>query len=165
MSNIASCEHRLEQIADYQRFFHTKSYIKNKSIAYKEEKRLMHVLGYRNIRKLRIHRNEWDGFERPVPLKYLSEIGVDLRTLQFTIELDQEEYDKALTFPLFPIKVAIQASPSSLSLYRFPFATSESDAVSLLRKMARRMNLRFLINYKNLKSIYFLPDGTTVTRY
>ena len=85
-----------------QRFFHTTSYIGCKSKAYENGLRLMELCGYRNLNKFRMHQHEWNGLQRPVPAKYLKEIGVDFDTLAFTVELDGEEYEKALSLPFFP---------------------------------------------------------------
>lgn len=165
MSDTASYVHHLEDVTDYQRFFHTKSYVGSKSKVYKDEKKLMKILSYNNSNKFHIHRNKWDTFELAIPVKYLKEIGVDLNTLWFTVELDQEEYEKALNLPFFPTKAIIQDSLSSFSILNLPIGVCEVEAIYILMKMSSRMHVNCVISLENIKTIYFEPNGRVFAKY
>ena len=165
MSDTASYVHHLEDVTDYERFFHTRSYIGSKSKVYKDEKILMKLLSYHNLNRLHIHRNTWDAFELPIPIRYLKEIGVDLNTLRFTIELDQEEYEKALSLPFFPTKAVIQDSEASFSIIILPIGICEIGAIYFLRKMSLNMNISCFLTLENIKTLYFKPDGKVFANY
>lgn len=165
MSDTISPVHQLEKLSDYQRFFHTKSYIQSKSRAYKDETKLAEVCGYRNLTRFRFHRMEWDNLERPVPTKYLAEIEVDLNTLRFTVELDGEEYEKALDLPFFPKQAIIRLAARRFSTFNFVDGTSEQQAIAVLKDVSKKSHMFCLINVDEIKTVFVQPDGFSFTKY
>jgi len=165
MSDTAPSIHQLEKLSDYERFFHTKAYIKSKSNAFEDNKDLMRSCGYSNLRKFRFHRKAWDDLERPVPRKYLRAIGVNIDTLKFTIELDTEEYDKALQFPLSPAKALLRVMPAVFSTVQFPEGVTEEEAVCLLKGLSRKTGKYGFINYEKIKTTFAQPDGFVFTKF
>ena len=165
MSETASSVHQLEKLSDYERFFHTKAYIKGKSDSFKNEKELMRECGYANLNKFRIHRKAWDNLERPIPRKYLQGIGVSLETLQLTVELDGEEYEKALGLPYSPKRAVIRVMPAVFSTVELPKGIDEEEAISVLERMSRKTGKYCFINFGSLKTVFAEPDGIVFARF
>ena len=165
MSETASSVHQLEKLSDYERFFHTKSYIKSKSDAFKNEKELMRKCGYASLNKFRIHRKAWDNLERRIPRKYLQEIGAGFETLAFTVELDGEEYEKALGLPFSPSKAVIRVMPTVFSNVQLPEDISEQDAISILKKLSRKTGKYCFISFEGVKTVIAQPDGFVFAKF
>lgn len=165
MGDTISPVHQLERLSDYQRFFHTKTYIKSKSLFYADEKKLMDVCHYRDRSKFYFDQKQWDDLEKPVPTRYLREIGVDFKTLQFTVELDCEEYKKALDLPFFPKQGFVRYRSSSYAVFNFLEGTSEEQAIELLKELSTKEQVLSLINVRGLKTIFVQPDGLAFTKY
>jgi len=113
-------------VEDYVRFYQTKVYLYQKSgklIYYKnnlpEIRKLAEKAGYKDLNSFLKHREEWHELKRKIPLSYLEALGVDLKVVQFTVELDVEEYEQAIQLPLYPrcgIARLIPAAYCSISL-------------------------------------------------
>ena len=162
--NIASVHH-LEKLSDYERFFHTKAYIKGKSDSFTNEKELMRKCEYASLNKFRIHRKAWVNLERPIPIKYLRAIGVSLDTLRFTVELDGEEYEQALSLPFSPRKAVIRVMPTIFSTVELPEGVNEEDAIFVLKKMSRKIGKYCFINFDNVKTVFAEPDGFVFAKF
>ena len=155
----------------YTRFFHTKSYLSQKSrlvpysIALHEDRvlRVMASCGYlfRRPEKFSAHRRQWDRLDRPIPLAYLTAIGADVEVMQFTAELDAEDYEEVLQQPLYPRYATIRVVPGIFSLLELPDGIDEAEAVDLMSDFARRRSRRCCIGFRDIKSIWIEPDGTT----
>lgn len=165
MSQIASSIHHVEKLSDYQRFFHTKSFIRCKSESFKNEKELMRNCGYASLNKFRIHREAWDSLERPIPKKYLQGIGVSLETIEFTVELDAEEYEKAIGLPFSPTRAVIRVMPTIFSKVELPEGINEEGATFLLKKMSRKIGKYCFINFGSVKTVFAEPDGFVFTKF
>ena len=155
----------LEKLSDYERFFHTKAYIKSKSESVTDDRRLMRRSGYACLRKFRFHRKAWDNLERPVPRKYLEAIGVDIETLKFTVELDTEEYQKALQLPLSPEIAQLRVMPTLFNTFRLPDGVTEEEAVVLLKRLSRKTGKYGFINHEKIKTTFAQPDGFVFTKF
>lgn len=99
----------INTIEDYVQFYHTSSYIAQKSDAYgylenNREKviELMSLCGYKKLEKFCCHRNMWNSLDRRIPRLYLETIGVNLKVLKFAVEVDKQEYESALKIPRSP---------------------------------------------------------------
>ena len=90
---------------------------------------------------------------------------MNLDTLRFTVELDQEEYEKALTLPCSPKKAIIRVLPAVFSTVQLPEGINEEEAISVLKKMSRKMRKYCLINFGSLKTVFAQPDGIVFTRF
>jgi len=159
---------QINKVEDYVRFRHCKVYLKSKSDECKDKNALRVECGYslkNSFNKFRIHRKEWDNLERKNPLKYLSEIGVDLDTLKFTVELDQEEFDRALEIPYYPHIVGFRVMAAVFSQFELPENTPEREAIEVTKRFAREKGFRSFIPVRDLKTIYVEPDGSVFTNY
>lgn len=165
VSGTISTVHHLEKLSDYERFFHTRAYFRSKSDSFKNEKELMRACGYVSLNKFRHHRKAWDNLERPIPRKYLLGIGVNWDTLRFTVELDGEEYEKALSLPFSPRKAVIMVLAAVFSKVDLPEGVNEEDAIFILKKMSRKIGKYCFINFGNLKTVFAQPDGFVFTKY
>ncbi|MGD0724349.1 MAG: hypothetical protein ABSB63_02175 [Spirochaetia bacterium] len=159
---------QINRVEDYVRFRHCKAYLKGKSDECKDENVLRVECGYslkNSVIKFRHHRKEWDNLERKIPLKYLSEIGVDLDTLKFTVELDQEEFDRALEIPFYPRIVGFRVMAAVFSQFELPENTSEREAIEVTKRFAREKGFRSFIPARDLKTIYVEPNGAVFIDY
>lgn len=155
----------------YTRFFHTKAYVAQKSrlvpysIALHEDRvlRVMASSGYlfRRPEKFSAHRRQWDRLDRPIPRAYLKAIGVSVEVMEFTAELDAEEYEEALYRPLYPRYATMRVMPGMYSLLDLPDGIDETEAVHLMTDFAKRRGRRCCIGYRDVKSIWIEPDGET----
>jgi hypothetical protein len=125
----------------------------------------MRKCGYSSLRKFRFHRKDWDNLERPVPRKYLQAIGVDINTLEFTVELDEEEYEKVLQFPFSPRKALLRVMPTVFTTVQLPDGVTEEEAVFLLKGLSRKTGKYGFINFENIKTTFAQPDGFVFTKY
>jgi len=62
---------------------------------------------------------EWNRLERKIPLKYFEIIGVERKTLEFTLELDWEEFEKAKGGPFTPKKAMLRLHPAFYGPWNF----------------------------------------------
>jgi hypothetical protein len=154
-------------VEDYVRFRHCKAYLKSKSDECTNENGLMVECGYsvKSRNKFRIHRKEWNDLERRIPLKYLSAIDAEMETLKFTLELDFEEFDKALEIPFYPCIVGFRVMAAIFSQFELPENTSEREAIEVTKRFARGKGFRSFIPVRDLRAIYVEPNGTVFTKY
>lgn len=155
----------------YTRFFHTKSYLSQKSrevpysIALHEDRviRVMASCGYlfRRPEKFSAHRRQWDRLDRPIPMAYLRAIGASVEVMQFTAGLDAEDYEEKLQRPLFPRYATIRMMPGIFSLLELPEGIDESEALHLMTDFARRRNRRVCIGFRDIKTVWIEPSGET----
>jgi hypothetical protein len=158
----------INRVEDYERFRHCKAYLKSKSNERADENVLRVECGYslkNSINKFRIHRKEWGDLERRIPLKYLSAIGVDLETLNFALELDCEEFDKAIEIPVFPRVAGFRVMAAVFSEFGLPENTSEQEAIEVTKRFAREKGFRSFITVRDLKTIWVEPNGTVFTSF
>jgi hypothetical protein len=161
----------INKIEDYQPFYHSKAYLNKKagSLAYFKNqvpkiRKLAKKVGYKDFNQFIKHRKLWHDFSKKIPISYLEEIGVDLDVLKFTIELDQNDYQKALEIPLYPKSYTIQTRPLPFSK-PLPENISEAEAVELVRREVIIENKSCVIDYPYLKLIFIDTDGSVSTVY
>jgi hypothetical protein len=161
----------INKVEDYTPFYHSKIYLKQKSgsLKYFEDqipqiKKIAEKVGYKDFNQFIKHRKLWHEFQKKIPLIYLEAIGVKLDVLKFTIELDQNDYQKTLEIPLYPKSFIIQTRPFPLTK-RLPKNISEDKAIELIRKEAILNNKSCVINYPFLKKILIDSDGSLKTAY
>jgi hypothetical protein len=162
---VSSPIHHLEKLSDYKRFFHTKAYIQSKSNTFENSRELMQKCGYASLRKFKFRRKLWDNLERPIPRKYLEAIGVRIETLQFTVELDDEEYERALELPFSPKKALLRNMPTMFTAFKLPEGVTEEEAIWLLKGLSRKTGKYGFINFENIKTTFAQPDGFVFTKY
>ena len=155
---------------NYVKFFHTISYIQKKSEEFdyrsqNEIRLLMKQCGYTKRHKFLIHREQWNKLERKIPKIYLESIGVDFRTLHFTLDLDREQYQKILQIPFSPEFATIHIMPGIYQSLPLPEGITEEDAIEVIQTYAQEKNIRCFINLPEIKSIRFEPDGMVVVLY
>jgi len=156
----------INKIDDYERFYHSKAYLKKKSgklTFFKDEvdeiKKLAKDSGYTKFNKFVEHRKEWHEMKRKIPIKYLEAIGVKLDVLKFTIELDQKEFKEVLKIDFKPRYAAIKFHPIAYKTYEFPPDTSEKKAIEIMQEYAKKEERECIINYPDIKIIFIEPDA------
>ncbi|MEO0128367.1 MAG: hypothetical protein ABIL44_11540 [candidate division WOR-3 bacterium] len=156
----------INTIEDYKQFYHTRSYIVQKSDAYgylenNREKviELMNLCGYRKLEKFCSHRNMWNSLDRRIPRVYLETIGVDLEVLKFAVEVDRQEYESVLQLPRSPKAGTIRYMAGVYGSYKFPDNISETDAIIMLQAYSRENHFQCCINYRDVITIWIDPNG------
>ena len=158
----------INSTADYERFFHTRSYIQQRSAAFPgphSNRALMAACGYKKLEKFIKRRAAWDSLARPIPLAYLDSIGVDLNVLALAAEADQAEFAQALALPLAARWASVRLMPAVYADHELPGLLPEAEAVSYMLDQAGRRRLRCCISFGALKTVYVEPDGTTSTSF
>ena len=116
-------------------------------------------MGYKNPQKFLQHKKEWDAFEREIPREYLRYIGIERRVLEFTAELDYDDYKRALELPRYPQKATVRYMPAVYGGFSLPEGIDEEKAIILLKEFAREKNLRCCIHYCDLLTVFVEPRG------
>ncbi len=150
----------INTIGEYERFRHTKAYVKQKSAACLDRHDVMRKAGYVHFEKFTQHRKEFDNLNRNIPLKYLDAVAADRDTIGFCSELDMQEflYTKD-TIDLYPEYATVRIYFCIHQSIAFPPGTPEKDAVEIVRDYTHENRIRACINYVGLKTIAVEPDG------
>lgn len=161
----------INKVEDYTPFYHSKIYLNQKSGSLKyfdnkipQIKKIAEKVGYKDFNQFIKHRKLWHEFRKKIPLSYLEAIGVKIDVLKFTIELDQNDFQKTLKIPLYPKSYIIQTRPFPLTR-KLPKNISEDKAIELIRKESILKNKSCVINYPFLKKILIDSDGSVKTAY
>ncbi len=161
----------INKVEDYIPFYNSKVYLEQKSGSLKyfenqipQIKKIAEKVGYKDFNQFINYRKLWHEFKKKIPISYLEAIGVKLDVLEFTIELDQNDYQKTLEIPLYPNSYIIQTKPFSLTK-RLPKNISEAEAIELIRKESILQNTSCVINYSFLKRILIESNGSVKTIY
>lgn len=152
----------------YARFFHTKTYLRQKSDLFRSREAIPKVMlasGYKKAAKFSIHRAQWDALRRPIPLGYLGAIDVQMDVLALTAEVDMEEFREALEFPLYPKYGIIRLTAAFFQNITFPDGTTEQEAIARMKNYSRAHHMRCCINFQELKVICIAADGIVTTRF
>lgn len=164
----------INSIENYERFFHTKNYLRSKTIptdgdfklsraVMTESKDMMTALGFSNLEKFIRLKGDWDSLRRKIPLAYLDYIGADRKTLAFTLECDYEEYRATLEIPRYPKTAVVRLMAAVYNSVRIPEGFSEGQAMDYLFGIMEKRRVRCCINYPQLLSV-FLEPGRKVNR-
>ncbi len=167
MKRIPFFSGEVNKIENYEKFYFTKTFIKKKQEEYSQNKAkgwvtaLAEQLGYRKIQKFKKHMEEWNRMERKIPLKYLEIIGVERKTLDFTLELDWEEFEKAKKGPFIPKKAMLRLHPAFYGTMEFPEGTGLEEAIEQLKIVCMEKKIRGFIEFWPVKTIGVRSDGSS----
>ena len=166
MKKVPFLSSKNNKVEGYHKFFHTKTYLKQKAANYPMIKwkewapKLAEQVGYRKIQKFLNHMEEWNRVERKVPLAYLKAIGVDMDTLDFTLELDREDFKRVSEGPFYPRRGSIRFHPAYYKSIEFPEGIDEDEGVEILRGICVEKGLRGFIELYPVKTIGVRVDGS-----
>ncbi|NCN11159.1 MAG: hypothetical protein GW938_15075 [Leptospira sp.] len=153
----------VNKIDDYVRYRNLKLYIQSKSSQHVTSKELMALTGYAKFDKFRMHQFEFDYCYRDIPLEYLKAINADINTLKFCLELDKQEFDKAIKLTvLYPKFASIRLMSAIYNTKSFPEGTIESEAIKILQDFCKQTNKKCMINFPDLKTIMISEHGEKV---
>ena len=153
---------KINSVTDYARFFHTKSYLRQRSTLFRgveANRRLMAGCGYRRYEKFARRRPEWDALGRNIPVSYLKAIGASLDVLEVAAEADLAEFHAALALRLSPKYAIERIMPAFYGNIAFRSGTSEAEALSILIAYSRKTGHQCCINFDGLKAVYVTPGG------
>lgn len=166
--NIFSAN-KINQVEDYERFAHTKAYLRKKSgpVNYyfknqiDELKSLAIISGYKpeNVNKFIEHRKEWHQLERKIPLAYLKAISAKINVINFTLELDIENFEKALDLAKNPKYFTVRMNSFYYQSKKFNKPLNEKEAIEFLKKYSNKEGFICFINYPAIKTITVFPSG------
>ena len=162
----------INKIEDYDRFHNTKAYLKKKSgklVYFKDQTdeimELAEKCGYKKFNKFVEHRKEWHGLIRKIPLSYLEQIGAKLDVIDFTVEVDQEEFKKALELPFYPEYATVRMMPSVYQSIKLPADLTEEEAIEYLKDYSSKEERICWIKLKDIKTIWVYPNRNVNTSY
>ncbi|RKX73111.1 MAG: hypothetical protein DRP87_19465 [Spirochaetes bacterium] len=150
---------KINEIGEYERFFHTKRYIESINPVKKSRFKMMATLGYSNMKKFITLKKEWDQLRRNIPLSYFDYIGLNREVLEFTLELDWEEYEQALQIPRYPHSAIVRIMSAVYKNITIPTGSHENEAIAYLFDFMKEKRFRCCINYPQLLSIFLEPNG------
>ena len=165
--NILSAD-KTNKLEGYNRFSHTKDYLKQKTDLpidhyYKNQTDEINLLaekcGYSKFNRFLEYRKDWHQLERKIPLTYLNEIEVELKTLEFTAELDLAEYKKVLEIKRIPKYYTIRMHPAFYKTEVFKDLFTEEEAIEYVKEYAIKEERICFIQYPSIKTITIHPDG------
>ena len=158
----------INKAEDYERLFHTKNYIRQNSKKIKDSRKpteellnLMKASNYSKFQKFREHRYLWDNCKKDIPLSYLKAIGINLEILKFAVELDIEEYERALEIAHYPKYFTIRRMACVYQSIKIPDGFSESRAI----EFAKEYKSNCCIVIEEFKSIFIEPNGNVKYYY
>lgn len=153
----------INKIENYEYGRCIKAYLRQKlNSCGKSNKELMEASGYTNPGKFQFHQAGWHGLCRNIPMKYLEAIDVDLEVLQYVVELDNENFQKAIKLPRFPTSYIRRLMPAMYQNEDFKPGTLERDAIELLKEFAQNDKHSYCINYPGLLTITIWPPDKVI---
>lgn len=172
----SSSNRTIRTIYEYERFYHTKAYLRSLSITGDDKgnvtERDINVIGSmmagsgcRTFSEFLERKKEWDGLRRKIPLSFLRHIGCDMEVLHFTLDLDRREYEDALKLPFKPRYAFFLLIDSVFIREPLPKNISEEKAIEYCVYNTGDNHLYCCINYPQIKTIFIEPDGRAVTAY
>ncbi len=110
----------------------------------------------------------WDDLKTTsIPLAYLDYIGAEKSLIKEEARKDMLEFEHIKELQLSPKTYTIRLMPAIYSGGEFPDGLTEKEAASwLFDKLSQKGMVReFFINYPELKTSYFKPDGSSYTQW
>lgn len=149
----------INHVDDYVSAYHTRRYIAHLG---RECRISIHELARRferrNLCKLYRRRAEWNCFLGPIPPLYLGLIKCNLDVLCAAMEVDQKEYETALTLTTHPRSMAVHWIPAVFSEVEFPERTTEAEGIRLAQEfLVEHPHQWCMITWPGLKTIYINP--------
>jgi len=126
---------------------------------------MMSALGFSKMDTFIDVKNEWDDLQRRIPLQYFDYINIDREILDYTLQLDLDEYHEILERPRFPKYAIGRIMAAIYTNKRIPDGLTEKEAIDYLFDFMKKKRFRCCINYPELMTIYLEPDGRTNTVY
>ncbi|MFW5663913.1 MAG: hypothetical protein ACOCYD_02640 [bacterium] len=141
----------------YVPYSHCHNYVKQLSSAIPysgpgqaDRLRLMEKIGMKNYSKFHRNRFEWDKLKNKIPLIYLKEIGVDLKTLAYCLELDYQAYREEISkerriFDAFGVIVG--GFGSRIPVTDKEEGATEEEAIEYLHQYMKKAKFRRAVIY------------------
>jgi len=111
------------------------------------------------------YQNAWHDLSRKIPVSYLDAIDVDYEVLEGVVELDKEEYKRALQIPLYPSGFTVRYMACVYQNVEFPPETTEYEAIEIMKEFAEEKRKSCIINSPDFKTIVAGKDGEIRTVY
>jgi hypothetical protein len=106
----------------------------------------------------------WNTLKHPVPINYIDAICIDLKVLEFCLEIDKELYLHKLNNPRYP-KYATARSGIYVVTYELP-NVREAEVISFVREViATESKTPFFIEYRDFLTIKIVSGEALVYHY
>ncbi len=164
-----STHNKYTTVEGYVRFRHTLALIQQKDAACFDvhstvghKKKLLEMaafIGYSqsSYSKFLRRRDGWLRLEGRIPEKYFRFIGIKPAVLDFTLQLDKEEFEYALSLPAYPRNFIIRYMPAVYGPKELPEGTTEQEAIAMIKAFQEEHKLRCCINIHQIKTIFVEP--------
>lgn len=144
----------IKSVDDYVPYFHTRNYLlKKRNESGLSPHELMEQLGYRDLDKFYNQLHRWHECRGRIPHNYLETLGVDFRTLEFTIELDQELYDVAASLPVSVNGYIKGKMPGFYRHYDFPEPMDYRSVLEFLLDKSMEEPAHYFIRIPGIKLV------------
>ncbi len=144
----------IHTIDDYIPYYHTRIYLRTKK---KESGRsipeLMDAVNITNEERFQNQSLNWHDCRGRIPHSYLGAIGADLATLEFTVELDQELFDRALQLPVMVHSYVKGKMPGFYRQYEFPEPAEYENVIDFLLDKSIDDSAHYFIKVAGLKLV------------
>ncbi len=151
---ITSTVLEIRTVDDYVPYYHTRAYFrqcKRKSTLSDED--LMKASGLYDLEKFRNSLDKWHECRGRVPYGYLKAIGANYRTIEFTVELDQELYEQTLGLQMMVKGYVKGRMPGFYRQFDFPESADFDDVVDFLIEKSLDDQSHYFIKIPGIKLV------------
>ncbi len=137
---------------------HVREYLMDRLAAYsKGLKELALASGYSKTEKFKVHCKEWNAFQRPIPLKYLEAIGVQMEEIEKQLEYDLRDFQAACQVPHFVSEYTVRVFCAIYKTEHFDVPVAEDEAVERVKAISEKSGFKCWFSIPELASIHVDP--------
>lgn len=141
-------------VDDYIPYYHTKTYLRNCRKKWSgNNEDLMKASGVYDSEKFSGHLDKWHDCRGRVPYGYLKAIGASYKTIEFTVELDQELYEKALNLPMTVRGYVKGRMPGFYRQFDFPEPADFDSVLDFLLEKSLDDQAHYFIKIPGIKLV------------
>ncbi|WP_321992654.1 hypothetical protein [Marispirochaeta aestuarii] len=165
--------HKSNQIAGYDRLYHTRRYFMGKALqipCFKKRligtryEEIQDFYGYKYMQKFFNQLKQWNSLRVPIPVRYLEAIEIDYKVLEFYLEIDHETYLDKLNEPHYPKYANVRSGIHTVT-FELP-NVMEGEAISYMREViAGESKAPFYIEYEDFLTIKIVSGEAPVYYY
>ena len=128
--------------------------------------RLAQACGYRNVNKFQRRRSEWARGAKAIPIAWIDAIGVDRHALEAALDVDQQNYDRAMAALSLPRHWIVRLLPAVYVTY--PLAEDISTYAAwqhVQEAVDGKPELRAYLHWPGLTTTCFRDGRPPATTY
>ena len=86
--------------------------------------------------------------------------------LEYVLELDREEFEYALSLPVYSNYFVVRYMPTGYGPVNLPVGTTEAEAIEIVQAFQEHHRLRCCIKIRQIRTMFFEPDaGFSIVAY